>query len=243
MIVPLSPRLEGTCAERFLALAKTIAHAKRRNTGDFQALLDEEIRWIRSQTTQQAAAYEATVRVLLDLARLGWQIQEQGYGIELVSESYHAHRSLPPEQVLLEKKKTMGYFAPTVQNQLGSPAAREFVRRMEQPYAKSGKKPIMALIADGAELHARLRSSRSLDVDDPFIDAVNPYLQLATGDEVDEYTGHSLREIWRYFRYTWSIPQFSTPGRQLLYLVRDAAHPCHAVMGIIGLNNCAMQAA
>jgi len=29
----------------------------------------------------------------------------------------------------------------------------------------------------------------------------------------------------------------------LLYLVRDAAHPCHAVMGIIGLNNCAMQAA
>lgn len=27
----------------------------------------------------------------------------------------------------------------------------------------------------------------------------------------------------------------------MLYLIRDAAHPCHAVMGIIGLNNCTLQ--
>jgi hypothetical protein len=241
MIVPLDKLpLEGACAERFLALARTIARAKRRNPGDFHALLQEELRWIKGQTGQ-LLAYEASVRVLLDLARLGWEIREQGYGIELVAEQSRARHSLPPDEALAEKQKTRNYFAAALQSQLGSDAVREFVRRMEQPSAKSGKKPVTALIAEGAELHARLSSARRLGGDDPLAAAVSPYLQLASGDGVDERTGHLLREIWRYFRYSWSIPQFATPGRQLLYLVRDAAHPCHAVMGIIGLNNCALQ--
>ncbi|CAG1020714.1 hypothetical protein MTYM_00469 [Methylococcales bacterium] len=242
MIVPLDKLpLEGACAERFLALAQTIARAKRRNPGDFHALLQEELRWIKGQTTGQLVAYEASIRVLLDLARLGWEIREQGYGIELIAEPSRSRHSLPPDEVLAEKQKTRGYFASALQTQLGSEAVRDFVRRMEQPSAKSGKKPITALIAEGAELHARLSLARRSGGDDPLAAAVSPYLQLASGDGVDGHTGHLLREIWRYFRYTWSIPQFATPGRQLLYLVRDAAHPCHAVMGIIGLNNCALQ--
>lgn len=39
----------------------------------------------------------------------------------------------------------------------------------------------------------------------------------------------------------WVLPQINIPGRQMLYLVRDAAHPCHAVIGIAALSNCAMQ--
>ncbi len=242
MIVPLDKLpLEGACAERFLALARTIARTKRRNPSDFHALLQEELRWIKGQTNGQLVAYEASVRVLLDLARLGWEIREQGYGIELIAEPSRARHSLPPGEVLAEKQKTRSYFAAAVQSQLGSAAVREFARRMEQPSAKSGKKPVTVLIAEGAELHARLSSARRSGGDDPLSAAVSPYLQLASGDGMDEHTGHPLREIWRYFRYTWSIPQFATPGRQLLYLVRDAAHPCHAVMGIIGLNNCALQ--
>src|SRR5262249_44865354 len=50
-----------------------------------------------------------------------------------------------------------------------------------------------------------------------------------------------LQDIWRYFRYTWSIPQTSIPGRKLLYLVRDAADRNHAVIGIAALSNCAVQ--
>jgi S-DNA-T family DNA segregation ATPase FtsK/SpoIIIE len=38
-------------------------------------------------------------------------------------------------------------------------------------------------------------------------------------------------DIWRYFRLTWSTPSESTPGRTIKYLIRDAAHPNHAVMG------------
>ena len=71
-------------------------------------------------------------------------------------------------------------------------------------------------------------------------DAVKPYLQEADRS-VDPTTGRRLREIWRYFRYSWSIPQVPTPGRQLLYLVRDAAHPAHPVIGIAALNNCPLE--
>jgi hypothetical protein len=244
MIVPLQPPLEGAAAERFLALAQTLIRTRRRNTDDLHTILSEELHWLRAQTIdgKQALAYEASARVLLDLVRLGWEIREQGYGIELISEPLRL-QGLTPEEILVEKQQTRRFFEPTVQDQLGSPAVRDFVRRMEEPSAKSGKKPVTLLIAEGAEIHARLMSAhQSGNVDnDRLANAVRPYLQLVIPDGIDAYTGHSLREIWRYFRYSWSIPQFSTPGRQLLYLVRDAAHPCHAVMGIIGLNNCALQ--
>lgn len=244
MIVPLNPPLEGVAAERFLALAQSLAHIQQRNPDDLHHLLEEEIRWLKEQGGDSGAAlaYEASARVLLDLVRLGWRVREAGYGIELIAEPPRLH-GLSPEEILAEKQQTRRFFEATVQAQLNEPAVRTFVQRMENPAARTGKQPVTLLLADGPELHSRLLAARQashLD-DDPFSCAVSPYLQRVTADGIDPFTGHSLREIWRYLRYSWSIPQFSTPGRQLLYLVRDAAHPCHAVMGIIGLNNCALQ--
>lgn len=246
MIVPIDPPLQGIAIDRFHALAKALSQARQRNhEGDLRALLDEDLAWARAHLASEsnaAIAYEAAARVLVDLVRLGWQVREEGYGIELVAERPRLGR-LTPEQILAEKRRTQAMFLPTVQAQLSEPAVRDLARRLEKPSSRSGKKPVSCLIADGSELHARLLAARqnSEDVDDPLATAIRPYLQWVTADGVDEFTGHSLREIWRYFRYSWSIPQFSTPGRQLLYLVRDAAHPCHAVMGIIGLNNGALQ--
>lgn len=244
MIVPLNPPLEGVTAERFQALAQTLIRANRRNPDDLQMILNEELHWLHAQIIDgdQFLAFEASVRVLLDLVRLGWDIREQGYGIELISEPPKL-QGLTTEEVLAEKQQTRCFFEPTVQNQLGNPSVRDFVKRMEEPSVKSGKKPITLLIAEGAEIHARLMRAPQVDKlnEDRLANAILPYLQLANPESIDEYTGHSLRDIWRYFRYSWSIPQFSTPGRQLLYLIRDAAHPCHPVMGIIGLNNCALQ--
>ena len=58
---------------------------------------------------------------------------------------------------------------------------------------------------------------------------------------MDEFTHIPLGDIWRYFRYTWTIPAANIPGRQLWYLVRDAMHPHHAVMGIAALSNAPLQ--
>lgn len=241
MIVPIRPPLEGVAADRFLALARTLARAR---LSDLNGLLEEELRWASARCTDegQVSSYEAAARVLFDLVRLGWQVREEGYGIELVAERPRLGR-LTPEQIRVEKSRTRALFWPIVQAQLSQPAIGELARRLENPPVRSGKKPIACLMAEGSELHARLLAARRNpdDGDDPLASAVRPYLQWITPDGVDEFTGHSLREIWRYFRYSWSVPQFSTPGRQLLYLVRDAAHPCHAVMGLIGLNNGALQ--
>ncbi len=245
MIVPIRPPLEGTAADRFLALARSLANVRQRNSeNDLRALLEEELNWAHARCANdgQVSAYEAAARVLLDLVRLGWQIREEGYGIELVIERPRLGR-LIPEQVLAEKCQTRELFKPIVQAQLSEPAVGELARRLENPSPRSGKQPVGCLVAEGCELHARLLAARhnTEGGDDPLAVAIRPYLQWVTPEGVDEITGHSLREIWRYFRYSWSIPQFSTPGRQLLYLVRDAAHPCHAVMGLIGLNNSALQ--
>ncbi|NJM10834.1 MAG: hypothetical protein HC889_01965 [Synechococcaceae cyanobacterium SM1_2_3] len=102
MIVPISPPLQGIAAERFLNLARALNHAAERNhEPDRQTLLHEEIAWMRAHLTEDsptAAAYEAAVRVLIDLERLGWQIREEGYGLELVAERPR-RRSLTPEQI------------------------------------------------------------------------------------------------------------------------------------------------
>ena len=235
MIVQLRSPLSDVAADRFVSVARNL----NRSGGsicetDWRRYLDQEIAWCRDNALLNGSqlAYEASIRVLLDLARLGWQVREEGYGVELVAPS-SVKGKLSPEQVLAEKQKTRAVFQPLVEAQFRHPSVRDFIKRMEEPTAASKKKPVQLLIADGSEIHARLLASGT--------GAVQPYLQLVDGETRDEFTGHSLREIWRYFRYSWSIPQFATPGRQLLYLVRDAAHPSHAVMGIIGLNNCALQ--
>ena len=246
MIVPIEPPLQGIAIDRFHALAKALMNARQRgHEDDLQTLLAEDLAWARAHldpNTSAVIAYEAAARVLVDLVRSGWQAREEGYGLELVAERSRLG-GLTPAQILAEKRRTQAIFLPTVHAQLREPAVRDLAQRLEKPSARSGKKPVSCLIADGCELHARLLAAgqNSEDGDDPFAAAIRPYLQWVTADGVDEFTGHSLREIWRYFRYSWSIPQFSTPGRQMLYLVRDAAHPCHAVMGIIGLNNGALQ--
>jgi hypothetical protein len=229
-----------------LALAQSLTRTQQRhNAPDLQQLLDEEVCWVRNGAALdgQEKTYEASARVLLDLVRLGWKINEHGYGIELISNEVR-NGQMTSEEIHAEKRKTRELFHPTVHAQLSDPSVMSLVQRLESPSKKTGKKPVTLLIADGEELHARLvRAKREAgpEIEDPLRTACNPYLQLVKSDGVDEFTGHSLRDIWRYFRYTWSIPQFSTPGRQVLYLVRDAAHPCHAVMGIIGLNNAALQ--
>jgi hypothetical protein len=243
MIVSIRPPFDGIVAERFLVFSRCLGRMQTADESGRERLLLEELRWGQDTLTPRTLAfdtYEAALRVLADLHRLGWKVRESGYGIEL---SMQAPRigGLSPAQVREEKARTRALFHPAVQAQLSDKAVRSFVARMENPSAKSGKQPVTQLIADGAELHSRVTRD-SWNVDTPFEHLpIQPYLQLVTKDATDAITGQTLREIWRYFRYTWSIPQFATPGRQLLYLIRDAAHPCHAVIGLLGLNNSALQ--
>jgi hypothetical protein len=240
MIVPLKVNLEGATAERFLSLARCLARDPPKTESSRQELVRSELIWLEQNesTNSQKAAFEATVRVLIDLERMGWKVRESGYGIEL-NATPPKIGGLSPTEIRDEKQKTRAMFLPSVEAQFNDLAIQKFIKRMEEPWSKSGKKSICKLIVDGAEVYSRLCAyKKGLNEKDEQLEApFSPYLQLASTDNIDNFTGHSLRDIWRYFRFTWSIPQYPTPGRQLLYLIRDAAHPCHPIMGIIGLNS------
>lgn len=121
------------------------------------------------------------------------------------------------------------------------PSVQAFVRSMEQPRPSSrGERSILSLFGDGARLHRLTSEAASL----PRLERVSflrqhiqPYLQLVEGERRDPHTKLRLIDIWRYFRLTWSTPYRSTPGRNLFYLVRDAAEEGHPVVGIAALSN------
>ncbi|MDR1582147.1 MAG: DUF4338 domain-containing protein [Prevotellaceae bacterium] len=99
----------------------------------------------------------------------------------------------------------------------------------------STRRSVLTLIADGKELADRLKNANNLQ------DAVCPQLELVDESARDTVTHHRLSEIWRYFRLTWATPSESTPGRTMQYLIRDEAHINRPIMGIISLENCAVQ--
>lgn len=205
-------------------------------------LAEEELDYCKTMEvlSSQKIVYEACIRVVSDLVRLRWTIVEQGYGFALENRK-DVVAGRPTSELIAGKRVIREELRPLVTEQLQSPSVREFVARME--VGTKAKKSIKLLVADGAELAHRLApafDATDTERHERLRRAVQPYLEHVT-DQIDPFTGHSLREIWRYFRFTWSIPQVAVPGRQMLYLVRDRAHPHHAVMGIASLNNCPLE--
>lgn len=248
MIIPLEPKLEGLAERRFFSFARQMLDRQATRDSDRIGSLvaDETSRasGLRDLGGQRDE-YAACVRVLGDLAQLRWTLVESGYGLELHSPRPQVARISDPAEVRRRKDAIRNELRPRLRQQFADVNVRKFIRRMERPSASSKRKSIGTLIADGAELKRRLSAARQRAADDParveaLRGAVRPYLQLVDSGLRDEYTALPLRDVWRYFRYTWSIPQTPIPGRSLHYLVRDAAHEAHAVIGIAALSNCAV---
>ena len=249
MIIPLEPSLEGLAERRFLSFARQVlARQAARDQDRITALVEAEttlapqLRELEGQRDE----YTACVRVLGDLARLRWTLVESGHGLELHSPRPHDARISAPCDVQRRKDTIRNELRPRVLQQFADRHVRRFIERLERPTASSRHSSIKALIADGAELQHRLHAARDHPLEDParveeLRRVVRPYLQLVDPGARDPHTGIPLRDVWRYFRYSWSIPQTPIPGRSLLYLVRDAAHEHQAVIGIAALNNCAVQ--
>ena len=250
MIIPLEPRLEGLAERRFFSFARQMLDRQKRDPARIGSLVKNETTRVSGldDIKGQSHEYTACVRVLGDLAQLRWTLVESGYGLELHSPRPQDKLVSGPAQARRRKDAIRAELRPRVLQQFADPNVRKFIQRVERPPASSGRKSIRTLIADGAELQGRLSGARRHPAGHPariaaLQHAVRPYLQLVDAGVRDDYTNIPLRDIWRYFRYTWSIPQTPIPGRSLLYLVRDAAHEAHAVIGIAALSNCAVQLA
>lgn len=125
---------------------------------------------------------------------------------------------------------------------VGKKSVQTFVRSMEaKKYYKNDFISIFSLMRDGRELTEKLKSITMLQNDaEKVIELqkyIQPYLQFVNVDKRCELTGLRLCDIWRYFRYTWANPYKTVPGRNMMILVRDAATPFHAVIGIASLSS------
>jgi hypothetical protein len=163
--------------------------------------------------------YSATLRVLRDLVIQGWTIREDDEGVILDAPGRGAVRLDDPEAA---KESIRRSFAFAREAQLREPSTLGFIATME-------RRGVDRLFTSGIELATRLTAQG--------IAAIQPEVQLIEPGMRDETTGALLQDIWRYARHFWSIPYQSTPGRNLFYIVRDAALPERPLIGIAALGN------
>lgn len=163
--------------------------------------------------------YISTLRVLYDLMQQGWNLEVKNntelYLTMLTENSndkeYIRHR-------LSTERKA----------QFKIDSNLRFITHMERVKVHHGREiSIKNLIGSRDVLIQAIQNGQRV---------VDPYIQLVT-HSIDEQTGYRDTDIWRYFRYTWSIPYKSMPGRNLFYLVRDRAQEFHPIIGIFALGN------
>jgi hypothetical protein len=167
--------------------------------------------------------------VLGDLARQGWQVRVTARGVQVK----------PPDQVSdceAEKIRVREQESVKRDEQLRKPSVTRFIHSMERRRMHEGNGvSVFSLMRDGRELARGLRAARRLKGEaraDALQELIDPYLQFITPSDRCEHTGLRLQDIWRYFRHTWITPYESTPGRGMLFIVRDRAAAFHPVVGI-----------
>ncbi len=152
--------------------------------------------------------------ILEDLVRQGWNFE------------YHEDKLIaaPPGAMNGDgadrqeiKHALRASLAAARDEQLREPPVRRFILAMERARWHRGRQvSVLNLFvspqAFAHDLQRRLEAPESIR-DELLQTAIQPYLQLATDDH-DDFTGLRLIDIWRYCRYTWSLPLSSQPGRQ-----------------------------
>jgi hypothetical protein len=223
------PRLSLGQHSQLLEIARGAASVESGRAGEF---VEEAIQNIEAQVAPPVGpqrgpvrspqlSFLTALRVLRDLAYQSWLLRLDDEGIYLVPPTTGATAGAHAKDTLRQSFE----FARSAQF-AEAPIAR-FIRDME-------RKGIAQLFADGNELASRLAHAVATG---RFDDAIDPILQPAVAGQKDEVTGLDLMDVWRYARYFWSIPYNSTPGRNMFYLVRDAASGTRPLIGIAGLGN------
>ncbi len=238
----LAPRLrgDGKAARAYLDLACRLSTVRQDTTNG-------ELHELRGHALQAAAAAGAegsiarvAISVLCDLWIQGWTFRIFD-GRVLAKPPQASYGSLD-----LEKSRLRAAHLHARNAQLLKPAVRDFVLGMERRrLGPNGWTSIYSLMRDGRELAAKLRVA----ADDPrgacreaaLRKSIDPYIQIVESESVCQLTGLRLVDIWRYFRYTWTTPFNTTPGRRVLLLIRDRAAENHPIIGIASLGSAVVQ--
>lgn len=245
--VPFRPALEGRFATRFFKVARGVATTTPKEAGEaLHAAFKREMSWLEKQNKSvnpvQRSIYKAVWLLLLDLEVVGWTFSWSKNTL-LLSKPRSNQPASSPDAVRAQKAVVRAAMKNARENRFEK--YRDFIERMIAGNGSGTKKPITSLIGNGEEIAAKLlsaRRSRTPEKRERLVsESVSPYLQLVNSKDVCEFTGQKLSDIWRFFRFTWSNPPETTPGRTMLYLVRDAAQTNHPIMAIFSLENAALR--
>ena len=246
--VPFRPALEGPLASRFFREIRTAVTSGSAESIELASLADAEVAWSQSRESVnplQHAIFRACWLLLRDLHRIGWRLRWRSNTLELGRPELASKPSSPAEICAHKQavREAMSFARTDRIEQY-----REFIERVLSPSPNGlATQPMQCLIADGREIARDLTKAARARSDEKrsslLRTALQPYLQLVNENERCEHTGHRLSDIWRFFRFTWANPPETTPGRTLLYLIRDASRPFHPVMGLLSLENSALRIA
>jgi len=183
-------------------------------------------------------ATEAAIRVLIDLVEHGWRVRVSQQVVQVLRPaSSNANDESLRERVRAQHQRAR-------YEQLRSPSVQKFLRSVETRRLHNGQfVSIFSLMRDGRELAdslAQLRSGTSVDPK-ALEGIIRPTLEFVSDGATCGTTGMRLQDIWRYFRHTWANAYGSVPGRSIMILVRDDAHPMRPVIGIAALGSAVVQ--
>jgi hypothetical protein len=238
----LRPTLRSKASRQAFAAYVSVL-ARLRKDDDFEEKVDDArnsfVETVRSKGYADRQFLMAAGLVLADLAVQGWRLRARRGLVKVRPPVEVSDRAA--EKTRIRRQELIKRDA-----QLRRAAAQKFVRTMEQPHVVNGRfTSIFSLMRDGRELANALRAARACTRDDSteaIARVVDPYLQFVVSDQATcLFTGLRLMDIWRYFRHTWTNQYTSTPGRSMMFLVRDRAADLHPIVGIGALSSPVMQ--
>ncbi|MDC0214307.1 DUF4338 domain-containing protein [Gammaproteobacteria bacterium] len=167
--------------------------------------------------------------IIKDLTASGWRVKAK-------NDKLVFKRSIEDDPKLTRRRNEL-----MRDEQLLDHSPRKFIRLMETPRkTHRGFHSIFSLIRDGNDLASKIQEIKNSDPskqEEKLSELCKPYICLAeVGDRCD-HTGLKLRDIFRYFRTTWSSTYTPAPARQLSFLIRDAAADNHPIIGIAELRS------
>lgn len=187
-----------------------------------------------------ALAARVLALALRDAAAGGWALEWNENAKTLLATAPGAADTAPHAQ----KTRVRAALVRARDAQLGDPHVQRFIARAETVQTRYSRSASIrdlflspeTLALDVARVRAAPQQREALAAA-----LVDPYVQLCEADARDEHTGLKLLDVWRYARYTWSLPYETVPGRRMLFLVRDRSRPRHPVIGIFALSSSAVQ--
>lgn len=230
-----NPILSDSFKNKFSKIVKELLEEfPNRRTVRLGEIISENQKFIiKNENSLEGLSFLSALAVLRDLLAQAWRIRlNEDNLIELAPPSSHSNDS----KIYLRRQLQAERNA-----QLKVDSVEKFIKRMENKKLFKDKEiSVSVLIGDSNLLCQGLRKVAKEKNDNKRFETskavISPYIQLVTNERCS-LTGYKLMDIWRYFRYTWSIPYKSTPGRNMFYLIRDAAQPFHPIIGITALGN------